>query len=262
MSSARRWAAPSTYVKFFREEPRAVLRVGRRALPVRIGGHRGASRASRTGSGSCCRASSPISARTRRIRVGRHVGEGRPRDADRPVEGDDRFPRVAINCAMCHTASYRPQAGRCARHRAGGAVARDGAAAVPPVPVPVRGGPALHRRHASSRRSRRTTRCRCSTGCFTGSLSSRSTRARCCAFATPTPGCSSNPDWGRGRIDPFNPVKFGILKQPVDTTDRQLGHGAAVEPQGSRRATPTTGMASTPTCRRSCCRRRSATARR
>ena len=27
-----------------------------------------------------------------------------------------------------------------------------------------------------------------------------------------------NPDWGRGRIDPFNPVKFGILKQPVDTT--------------------------------------------
>jgi hypothetical protein len=27
-----------------------------------------------------------------------------------------------------------------------------------------------------------------------------------------------NPDWGPGRIDPFNPVKFGILKQPVDTT--------------------------------------------
>jgi RoxA-like, cytochrome c-like len=27
-----------------------------------------------------------------------------------------------------------------------------------------------------------------------------------------------NPDWGPGRIDPFNPVKFGILDQPVDTT--------------------------------------------
>ena len=26
------------------------------------------------------------------------------------------------------------------------------------------------------------------------------------------------PDWGRGRIDPFNPVKFTILKQPIDTT--------------------------------------------
>jgi hypothetical protein len=27
-----------------------------------------------------------------------------------------------------------------------------------------------------------------------------------------------NPDWGRGRIDPFNPVKFGFLKQPPDAT--------------------------------------------
>jgi mono/diheme cytochrome c family protein len=26
------------------------------------------------------------------------------------------------------------------------------------------------------------------------------------------------PDWGHGRIDPFNPVKFGILKQPLDGT--------------------------------------------
>ena len=29
---------------------------------------------------------------------------------------------------------------------------------------------------------------------------------------------NQNPDWGHGRIDPFNPVKFGILKQPTDTT--------------------------------------------
>jgi hypothetical protein len=28
----------------------------------------------------------------------------------------------------------------------------------------------------------------------------------------------SKPDWGRGRIDPFNPIKYGILKQPVDNT--------------------------------------------
>ena len=38
-----------------------------------------------------------------------------------------------------------------------------------------------------------------------------------------------NPEWGPGRVDPFNPVKFGILKLPVDTTDRQLGHGADLE---------------------------------
>ena len=29
---------------------------------------------------------------------------------------------------------------------------------------------------------------------------------------------ASRPDWGRGRIDPFNPVKFGILEQPIDDT--------------------------------------------
>jgi hypothetical protein len=27
-----------------------------------------------------------------------------------------------------------------------------------------------------------------------------------------------NPDWGKGRIDPFNPVKFRYLKQPIDST--------------------------------------------
>ena len=27
-----------------------------------------------------------------------------------------------------------------------------------------------------------------------------------------------NPEWGPGRIDPFNPVKFGMLKLPVDQT--------------------------------------------
>jgi hypothetical protein len=29
---------------------------------------------------------------------------------------------------------------------------------------------------------------------------------------------NTHPDWGRGRIDPFNSVKFGILEQPVDAT--------------------------------------------
>lgn len=28
----------------------------------------------------------------------------------------------------------------------------------------------------------------------------------------------SRPNWGHGRIDPFNPIKFGILKQPMDNT--------------------------------------------
>ena len=28
----------------------------------------------------------------------------------------------------------------------------------------------------------------------------------------------TRPDWGRGRIDPFNPVKFRMLRQPIDAT--------------------------------------------
>ena len=28
----------------------------------------------------------------------------------------------------------------------------------------------------------------------------------------------TNPEWGPGRIDPFNPVKFGLLEQPLDST--------------------------------------------
>ena len=27
-----------------------------------------------------------------------------------------------------------------------------------------------------------------------------------------------NPDWGAGRIDPFNPIRFRLLKQPIDTS--------------------------------------------
>ena len=36
---------------------------------------------------------------------------------------------------------------------------------------------------------------------------------------------AGTPDWGRGRIDPFNPVKYTILKQPIDTT---IGHSDMV----------------------------------
>ncbi len=34
----------------------------------------------------------------------------------------------------------------------------------------------------------------------------------------PVHGNDSRPDWGRGRIDPFNPVKFGILEINTDNT--------------------------------------------
>ena len=51
------------------------------------------------------------------------------------------------------------------------------------------------------------------------SRSSPRRAARCCGSATSrTAGCATRPDWGRGRIDPFNPVKFRMLRQPIDDT--------------------------------------------
>ena len=148
------------------------------------------------------------------------------------------FPRVAINCAMCHTASYRLRPDDPPTIVAGGAVAPDRAAAVPPVPDRVARPTRGSRRHHPRRRSRRTRACRCWTGCCTGS---RSSRARAAALRrlrrARTPGCGERPDWGRGRIDPFNPVKYTILKQPIDDDRRQLRHGAAVEPEARTPAT-------------------------
>ena len=61
------------------------------------------------------------------------------------------FPRVGINCAMCHTASVRLRPGDVPTHLPRGAVAPDGAAAIRAVPVRVRVGPALHRGHDPGR---------------------------------------------------------------------------------------------------------------
>ena len=39
----------------------------------------------------------------------------------------------------------------------------------------------------------------------------------------------TRPDWGKGRIAPFNPVKFGILGMSSGRHRRQRGHDAALE---------------------------------
>ena len=150
-----------TYNRFFREADRPGLRVRRGSLPVRLDRHRRRARACRTGSGSCCRGSSrtccPAPAATPRWAC---VSRG---DAEMPIglsKVTVGFPRVGINCALCHTASYRLRPDD------------------PPVLVP--GGPshqtapqayfrflfaaasrsALQRVDASSARSPRTTGCR------------------------------------------------------------------------------------------------------
>ena len=53
----------------------------------------------------------------------------------------------------------------------------------------------------------------------------------------------SRPDWGRGRIDPFNPVKFRMLAPADRRHHRQLRHGAGVGAWRGATARPTTGTA-------------------
>jgi hypothetical protein len=127
------------------------------------------------------------------------------------------FPRVGINCAMCHTASVRTRA------------------TDPPSIYPA--GPSHQtaeqqylrflfacasdpRFTADTLMNEIAKNVRLST---TDALLYRfaiipSTRKALLQLQDQDAWMRRNPDWGRGRIDPFNPVKFTTLKQPVDTT--------------------------------------------
>ena len=126
------------------------------------------------------------------------------------------FPRVGINCAMCHTASVR----------------------LHPDDVPVIYPAAASHQTGEQEYLRFLIAC-ASDPRFTADTLlreiSRNTRLsfmdrlqyRLIIFGTrrailrlkeQNAWMQSRPDWGRGRIDPFNPVKFTTLRQPIDET--------------------------------------------
>jgi hypothetical protein len=127
------------------------------------------------------------------------------------------FPRVGINCAMCHTASVRARA------------------TDPPKLYPA--GPS----HQTGEQEylRFLFDCASDPRFTAGTLMAEiarnvqlstidsllyrfviipQTRRALLQLKDRDAWMTRNPDWGRGRIDPFNPVKFTTLKQPVDTT--------------------------------------------
>ena len=194
------------YNQFFREEPAPYFASDEdHFLFGSIGTE--ASRACRTGSGWCCRESSRSICRrpaaTRRSASSASDGHEMPVGLSKVTVG---FPRVGINCAVCHTASYRAAAGDAADDRRRGAVASDRRAAVPAVPLRLRVRSAVHRRHHPRRRSRRTTRLS-----LLGSAAlpvrdhSRSRDARCC-------GCKS-----AGRVDE-RPARLGHAGASIRST--------------------------------------------
>ena len=83
----------------------------------------------------------------RRIRVDRRPRARRPRDADRPLEGDGRLSPRRHQLRDVPRGELPREAGRCADHLSGGRVASDGRAGIPAVPHRMRVGPALHAGH-------------------------------------------------------------------------------------------------------------------
>jgi mono/diheme cytochrome c family protein len=127
------------------------------------------------------------------------------------------FPRVAINCAMCHTARVRTRP--------------DGLATIIPAAPSHQTAPQMYLRFlfacASDPRFTpdtilaeiaRNTRLSWLDRVLYRFAIIPGTRRALLRLKDQDAWMQRNPEWGRGRIDPFNPVKFGILKQPVDET--------------------------------------------
>ena len=128
------------------------------------------------------------------------------------------FPRVGINCAFCHTASYR--------------LRPDDA------PVLVPGGPSHQTAPQAYFRFlfAAASDPRFNASAILGEIAKNTRlplmdrllmrfaiipgtrRALRRASGQQDVWMRKRPDWGPGRIDPFNPVKFGILELPVDDT--------------------------------------------
>ncbi len=127
------------------------------------------------------------------------------------------FPRVGINCAMCHTATFRTRPDA--------------------VPTIVPAGPS----HQTGEQEylRFLFACasdpRFTADTILGEIAKNTrlslvdrlvyrfvivpqTRRAILQLRDRDAWMDARTDWGRGRIDPFNPVKFSILKQPVDQT--------------------------------------------
>ncbi len=127
------------------------------------------------------------------------------------------FPRVGINCAMCHAASFRARPDdvptiypAAASHQTGEQEYLRFLIACASDPR-FTAGTILNEIAKNTRLS------------FVDQMLYRfaiipGTRRAILRLKTQDAWMDSRPAWGRGRIDPFNPIKFGILKQPVDDT--------------------------------------------
>src|SRR3954466_13565922 len=127
------------------------------------------------------------------------------------------FPRVGINCAVCHTASFRASADDVPKIYPAAASHQTNEQAYLRFLIRSASDPRFTPTTILNEIAKNTNLS------FMDRLLYRfaiipGTRRGILQLKEQDAWMDRNPDWGRGRIDPFNPVKFGILRQPVDST--------------------------------------------
>lgn len=127
------------------------------------------------------------------------------------------FDRVAINCAFCHTATYRVRPEDKPTIVAGGAAHQFNPQAYVRFLYACASDPRFNADNLMQEIGKVYKLSPIESALYRYVLIPQTRKAlldQKAQFAW----MDTKPDWGRGRIDPFNPIKFGILKQPLDET--------------------------------------------
>jgi hypothetical protein len=127
------------------------------------------------------------------------------------------FPRVGINCAMCHTASVRTQATEPPKIYPAGPSHQTGEQEYLRFLIDCASDPRFTADTLMPEIDRNV-RLSAIDSLLYRLVIIPQTRRGLLQLKDRDSWMTRNPDWGRGRIDPFNPVKFTTLKQPVDAT--------------------------------------------
>jgi hypothetical protein len=128
------------------------------------------------------------------------------------------FPRVGINCAMCHMASYRRRPDEPSTLVAAGASHQTSPQQYFRFLFSAAADPRFNADTLLAEISRNTRLSLLDRLLYRFAIIPASRRALLQQRDSQGSWMLQRPDWGRGRIDPFNPVKFRMLKQPIDAT--------------------------------------------
>jgi len=128
------------------------------------------------------------------------------------------FPRVGINCASCHAASYRTRPDEPPTIVSAAASHQTAPQAYVRFLFAAAADPRFNADALLGEISRNTRLSFFDQLLYRFAIIPTARRELLRQRAFQDGWMRSRPDWGRGRIDPFNPVKFRMLGQPIDDT--------------------------------------------